>query len=318
VAGRQRSDRQRAVVLPGASLLEPVSGYTSEALRAEPLWVTAARGGRRATMLCATQDYPYEPYEAGGRFGRDAGDRLVFLTGYKGAAMRDAVYKATDLPRRPPSEWRGAVPKGAREIELRVGDTTVSGLFFDDPGLLALDGHGRIDPARTKVYFLEPSGYFLLNRIGRPGGCVRDAEVEALRAQTEAVLRRLRDPRSGQPVVEEVFPPGVREGTGGPHGGALYLRTAPHVLPTGETLGSVVYEAAPRGEHVLAPDREDLYASFVVAGPGVAPGVDLGIIRQVDVAPTLATLLRLPPPAQARGVVLERAQSKRQPCIGGC
>ena len=36
-----------SVYLPGASLLLPVSGYRSEALRAEPLWVTAARQGQR-------------------------------------------------------------------------------------------------------------------------------------------------------------------------------------------------------------------------------------------------------------------------------
>jgi predicted AlkP superfamily phosphohydrolase/phosphomutase len=535
-----------AVVLPGASLLEPVSGYTSEALRAEPLWVTAARSGRRATMMCVTQDYPYEPYEAGGRFGPGVGDRLLFLTGYKGAALGDAVYKSKDLQRRAPSGWRGALPAGASEVELQVGDTTVFGLLFDDPadptrgfdtmllspdkdtagaarlkakptgtldayapvtarvhgndllvlfrlfalsadgsdillyraragvylsnrtglaatitraaggfvgnaaghlyesgalgtvladggdgtaesryletarlverefeelldfgatrtewdllvgylpfpdellhrwwgfldpslpghdpalaarlrpflddglrlsdayvaalrrhagpdtvvaigadhgmtsvrtrirmnaalreaGLLKVDDQGRIDLARTKVYFLEQSGYFLFNRIGRPGGSVRDAEVEALRAQTEAALRGRRDPRSGEPVVEEVFAPGVREGTGGPHGGDLYVRLAPHVLPTGETNGSVVYEATPRGEHVLAPDREDLYASFVVTGPGVVSGVDLGLVRQVDIAPTLAALLGLPPPAQSRGVVLERALSKSGP-----
>ena len=61
------------VVRAGASLLEPVSGYRSEALLAEPLWVTAARQGLDATMLCATQDYPYAPYEGGKRFGGDFG-----------------------------------------------------------------------------------------------------------------------------------------------------------------------------------------------------------------------------------------------------
>ena len=58
-----------------ASILEPVSGYRSEALRAEPLWVTAARQGLEATLLCATQDYPYEPYEEGRRFGGDFGEQ---------------------------------------------------------------------------------------------------------------------------------------------------------------------------------------------------------------------------------------------------
>jgi predicted AlkP superfamily phosphohydrolase/phosphomutase len=539
-----------AVVLPGASLLEPVSGYTSEALRGEPLWVTAARQGLRATMLSATQDYPYEPYEAGGRFGGPHGDRLVFLTGYKGAWVQDVVYRAKDLVRRPAAGWRGAPTAKADEIELSAGETTVHGLLLDDPadpargfdtlllaldkdaakaarlkpaplgttdawsavpvrlrgydfpvffrlfalsgdgsdlvlyrarsgaflsnrpplasavteatggfvgngaghayetgglgrtladggdgtaesryletarlverqferlldfgatrtewdllvgylpfpdellhrwwgyldpslpghdpvlasglrpfldeglriadayvaalrrhagpdavlavgadhgmtsvrtrvrlnaalrdaGLLALDASGRIDLARTKAYYLEPGGYFLFNGTERPAGSVPEEETSALRARIESVLRGLRDPRSGRSLVEDVFLPGAREGTGGTHGGDLYLRLVPHALPTGEASGDVVYEGAPRGEHILAPDRDDMHASFAVAGPGVAVGADLGIVRQVDLAPTLAALLGLAPPAQSRGVVLERALDRRSPASRG-
>ncbi len=530
------------VILLGASLLEPVSGYRSEPLRAEPLWVTAARAGRPATMLCATQDYPYEPYETGRRFGGDFGERLAFLTGYKGPSLGDAVYLASDLRRREPTGWRGVPVTGGSEIELRVAETTLFGLLFDDPGdpargldtlvlsgdkdasggvrlkpvptgsaaafaavtvrleghdlpvffrlfalsgdgsdlllyrarasvflssraalvpavteatggfvgngahrlyeasalgptlatggdgtaerryldtvrlverqferlldfgatrtqwdllvgylpfpdeflhmwwgladpslpghdpvlgarlrifldeglriadayvgalrrhagrdvllavgadhgmtsvrtrvrmtaalreagLLALDPEGHVDLARTKVYYLEPSGYFLFNRVGRPGGSVRGDEEGALRARTQAMLRGLRDPRTGEPLVEEVFAPGAREGTGGPQGGDVYFRLVPHALPTGEASGDLVYDGAPRGEHILAPDRDDMHASFAVDGPGVKGGVDLGLIRQVDIAPTLAALIGLGPPAQSRGVVLERARS---------
>ncbi len=528
-----------AVLLPSASLLDPVSGYRSEPLRAEPLWVTAARQGLRATMLSATQDYPYDPYEASGRFGGPHGDRLVFLTGYKEAWVEDVVYRAADVVRREPTGWR-ASPPGALEIELRAGETTVHGLLLDDPddpargfdtlllspdkdaataarlkpappgttdayaavpirlrsyefpvffrlfalsgdgsdlvlyrarsgaflsnrdplalavtratggfvgngaghpyedgelgptladggdglaerryldtvrlverqferllefgatrtdwdvligylpypdeilhrwwgyldpslpghdpvlaarlrpfldeglriadayvaalrrhagrdavlaigadhgmtsvrtrvrlnaalreaGLLAVDPTGRIDLARTKAYYLEPGGYFLFNGIGRPAGSVPEDETGALRARIEAMLRGLRDPRSGRSLVEDVFSPGTLEGTGGTHGGDVYLRLIPHALPTGDASGDVVYEGSPRGEHILAPDRDDMHASFAVAGPGVAAGVDLGIVRQVDLAPTLAALLGLAPPAQSRGVVLERA-----------
>jgi predicted AlkP superfamily phosphohydrolase/phosphomutase len=176
-----------------------------------------------------------------------------------------------------------------------------------EAGLLAVDSSGRIDLARTKAYFLEQGGYFLFNGTGRPAGSVPEEERGALGARIEAMLRGLRDPRSGRTVVEDVFTPGSREGTGGTHGGDVYLRLAPHVFPTGETTGEVFYEGPPRGEHILAPDRDDMHASFVVAGPGVAAGADLGIVRQVDLAPTLAALLGLDPPAQSRGVVLERA-----------
>ena len=74
--------------------------------------------------------------------------------------------------------------------------------------------------------------------------------------------------------------------------------------------GSVVEDVAPRGIHGLNPERAELQAGFVVAGPGVAAGVSLGPIRQIDVAPTLAALLGLDPPAQATGAVLTRALAR--------
>ena len=42
---------------------------------------------------------------------------------------------------------------------------------------------------------------------------------------------------------------------------------------------------------------------LAVAGPGVAAGVDLGVVRAIDVAPTLSALLGVDPPARARGTV---------------
>ena len=56
------------VVLPGASILEPVSGFRSEALRAEPLWVTAARQGLEATLLCADPGLPVRALRDGPSF----------------------------------------------------------------------------------------------------------------------------------------------------------------------------------------------------------------------------------------------------------
>ena len=72
----------------------------------------------------------------------------------------------------------------------------------------------------------------------------------------------------------------------------------------------VVEDIAPRGIHGLDPQRPEMQAGFVVAGPGVAAGAALGAIRQIDVAPTLAALLGLDPPAQATGRVLTDALAK--------
>jgi hypothetical protein len=70
--------------------------------------------------------------------------------------------------------------------------------------------------------------------------------------------------------------------------------------------GPVVQETRPRGDHVADSERSAMQAAFAVAGPGVATGSDLGPIRQIDIAPTLAALLGIGPPRQAVGRVLER------------
>ncbi|HVQ32066.1 MAG TPA: alkaline phosphatase family protein, partial [Vicinamibacteria bacterium] len=175
-------------------------------------------------------------------------------------------------------------------------------------GLLGLDAAGHVDLTHTRAYYLAEAGYFLVNRTSRPGGIVAPADEEAVRAAVATVLRGLRDPRTGAAVVEEIIDPRQSDwGLGGPNGGDVYFRLAPGVFPVGDLQGQVVYDAPAAGEHLLDPRRPDVQASFVVAGPGVARGADLGVIRQIDIAPTLAVLLGLDPPAQATGTVLEKA-----------
>jgi arylsulfatase A-like enzyme len=53
-----------------------------------------------------------------------------------------------------------------------------------------------------------------------------------------------------------------------------------------------------------------MWAAFAVAGPGVASGADLGLIRQIDIAPTLCALLGIDPPARAAGRVLTGALAR--------
>ena len=138
-------------------------------------------------------------------------------------------------------------------------------------------------------------------------------EEDALRGRLRALLLELRDPASDAPLVTEVRDPAEHPELGGPHGGDLSFRLARGVFATGEATGPVVYEAAPQGEHLLEPDRPEMHASFAVAGPGVAAGVVLGVIQQTDIAPTLAALLGLDPPAQATGRLLGGVLASRGP-----
>jgi hypothetical protein len=180
------------------------------------------------------------------------------------------------------------------------------GLRVADAYVGALARHagtdGRLDPARTRAYYEEASGRLLLNRASREGGVVAPFEEAALGRRLRDLLRGLRAATSSGPLVVEA---------GEEADGDLPFRVAPGVFATGEATGPVVYDGGPRGEHLQDPARTDMHASFAVAGPGVLVGADLGLIRQTDVAPTLAFLLGLEAPAQATGRVLGEALSRR-------
>jgi hypothetical protein len=48
-----------------------------------------------------------------------------------------------------------------------------------------------------------------------------------------------------------------------------------------------------KGSHGHAPDREEVQASLVLAGPGVRSKGDLGVVSMMQIAPTLARVLGL-------------------------
>ena len=51
------------------------------------------------------------------------------------------------------------------------------------------------------------------------------------------------------------------------------------------------------GTHGYLPDQPDMLATCVVWGAGIQPGVDLGKIRETEIAPMIARLLGLELPA---------------------
>jgi len=178
-----------------------------------------------------------------------------------------------------------------------------------EAGLLALDGAGHVDLAHTRAYY-APGQYVLLNRVSRAGGTVAPADEDAVRGSVAQALRAVRDGGRGRPVVLDVLDPrtpGREPSFGGPAGGDLYLSLAPGYDVSAALDGAAVETIPPRGDHFLDPQRPAMKAGFALAGAGVAGGVLLGDVRQIDVAPTLCALLGIEPPAQATGAVLEAA-----------
>ena len=183
-------------------------------------------------------------------------------------------------------------------------------------GLLTLDAAGRVDLSRTRaVYFPGNSGYVMINRQGRPGGIVPVAEEDDVRRRVTAVLTAFKDPATGRPLgvtVTDVRAPHEGPKLGGPHAGDLFVElSAGGVTFSARTTGDALETRRPEGTHFQKPGDRRMLGSFAIAGPGVAAGTDLGVIQQVDIAPTLAALLGLDPLAHAVGKPLAAALAHR-------
>jgi predicted AlkP superfamily phosphohydrolase/phosphomutase len=181
-------------------------------------------------------------------------------------------------------------------------------------GLIATDGDLQVDLARTRaVYFPGNAGHVLLNRVGRTGGVVAPAEEPVVAAEVRAALLAIRDPLTGEGPVLDVFDPHERcpavegidhcPGAGRPSGGDLYLSLRPGYTLSPALTGDPVESSVLRGEHFTDPARRVLHAMLTFAGPGVRPGAT-GLVRHVDVAPTLLALLGIDPSPASTGRVL--------------
>lgn len=76
----------------------------------------------------------------------------------------------------------------------------------------------------------------------------------------------------------------------GDSGAAFMLDAAPGWMIGSRGTGEVVEAARVKGMHGQHPDRPGMAGIFILAGPGVPRGLQLGKTRLIDVAPTLAQL----------------------------
>jgi predicted AlkP superfamily phosphohydrolase/phosphomutase len=122
--------------VPGASVMEAQSGHSSTPLRAEPIWVTAARQDLDVSVVAAPLVNPFSAYGEDRRFRGYLARHLTLFDGYQNLEATDHVYRAAELTLRPAGDWLGPLPAHAgepRELELTVAGARVDGLLFDDP-----------------------------------------------------------------------------------------------------------------------------------------------------------------------------------------
>lgn len=182
---------------------------------------------------------------------------------------------------------------------------------------------GAIDLPRTRV-FSDELNYFPalhLNLAGRePFGTVKDSERADIERELEAWRRALRDPATGEPIVDEIVP---REALyEGPHVDrapdyVLRLRTANgyayNVMPAAGPGPSI--ETLPPLEHLgrkgrSLPGAHRPRGLLAMHGPSVAAGVELDA-SMVDVTATVLHRMGVRPDAQMPGRVLREGLRAR-------
>lgn len=140
-------------------------GFDSRALLAEPLWITAARAGKRAVVLQATHAAPFATWEPGGRFGGPFRGSLALIDGFSGVEGHDGVVRGANAWR-PASGWTQS-PAGEKplrepmEAHVPMGDRNWWAMAYDDPAD-PVDGYDTLALAPHKasqVTTLKPGAW---------------------------------------------------------------------------------------------------------------------------------------------------------------
>jgi hypothetical protein len=131
-------------------IVDVEDGFSSQALLAEPIWITAARAGKRALVVQATHVSPVATYQAGGRFGGPFKGSLTLLDGFGGARVSDDVYTDVSNWRRASGWARLPAGKGFVETSIKIEEATWWALLYDDP-LDPVQGYDTVAVAPDKL-----------------------------------------------------------------------------------------------------------------------------------------------------------------------
>lgn len=281
-------------------------------LREPPLWVLAERAGLKS----AVSGWPCSegPWQ-----GVSVSDFVPFRSSRTDAQtvawiLKELGKPARERPRLVMAWTHGADPAGhahgpeSPEVAqaMRAADRTLArlrdGLKALGPSvpvdLIVVSDHGM--RAVTRTVDLDPvipkRGFYPFVAVSGPL-CNIYVESERQRREVARALRRL-------PPEVRWFPRGELPAALGYQASG---RTGDFVLlaPEGALFkgyGSRAHKAPPRGMHGYDPaaDRE-MRGIFLAEGPDFPAGLRIAEARAVDVAPTLCSLLHIPPPPRAEG-----------------
>lgn len=246
-------------------MTETASGFASPALQSEPLFVSAAKGGRRVVVLSATQVHPVETHVAALRAAGVPPDHLVAFSGFEHQMAAPRVLDEEGL--RPTGRGWTHLPRHrgrTRELGFEVAGIPFFALLFDDPA----------DPA---------NGYdSMLVRQGGRGDAVPIEDVlkpAPGRQDTVAWSRPFRVSRGGLVGFVHFRLFGLDPGGSGVE---LYQRSVNGLRGTEDAAETERYLAAAGGFHddaFLAYEHGILGRTFWEHGDGEAERRMLEIVR---------------------------------------
>ncbi|MEY3658518.1 MAG: hypothetical protein RL425_1279, partial [Pseudomonadota bacterium] len=166
-------------------------------------------------------------------------------------------------------------------------DTEVN-LFraFIDAGLITVDAQNKVTSWRAMPW---PSG-------GSAAIILADAADPKLEQQVADVLAELK--KNPELKIDRILTQSEIEAKGGNPDAKFYIGFKPGAAAGGFKGGNapLISKAPYRGTHGYLADEPAMRSAFMIMGPNIQKGHDLGIIDMRSIAPTLAQILEAPLP----------------------
>jgi len=176
-------------------------------------------------------------------------------------------------------------------------------LPLERAGLVARTAKGQIDTHLSKLSGLY--NCLLVNTRDWKGGIVPLGDRDSILRTAVRVLGDVRDPQTGQAVIQGFYSTLAQKaafGFDGEAGADLCLDPASGYYLNATFNGPVVEALLqPAGQHGGYPLREDMRSIFIGAGPRLKIADHAPHLRAIDIAPLAADLLGIAPPAQSKG-----------------
>ena len=202
---------------------------------------------------------------------------------------------------------------GMSPIHTQVYVNTV----LNKAGLLEFKGppkyYVNVEKSRAVAFASGAAAHVYVNLKGREQpGIVPESEYDSVVEEIVRAFQAVKDPTTGEPVFCRIL---KRDELAdlkldSPHSGDVFVQACPgYVLTDWRGEEEILRPATYYGQHGYDPEIPALHAFFVASGPGVKQEAQIGPLNLVDIAPTAARLLNIPPPADAEGRVVEELLS---------